>query len=173
MEPHCAAACSHLCDCMFVYVYAGMSVNCLNLHGNDVPPSQTPARIREGKKQGVSFLSKNGKNIRCWCTKKNQTHEEYLAQSDFFSDLGCSFLSEVMVTNDSDKMAFVSSENLSFFPKINIRFHIRTRHKLWLSNRLQESLRGSKMTCSFISGYTLLILQVKVYTIGTTVLKMV
>lgn len=84
MEPHCAAACSlkkadhistspPLCDCIFVYVHAGVNIIGLNLHGNNVPVSQTPARIREAGRQEVSCLSRNGKNIRCWCTKKNQT----------------------------------------------------------------------------------------------------
>lgn len=63
----------HVCDCVWFYVCV-CACRCehhhLNLHGNDVPVSQTPARIREGRRQGVNCLSKNWKKIRCWCTKR-------------------------------------------------------------------------------------------------------
>lgn len=84
-----------------------------NLHGNDVPVSQAPARIR-GRVggRGSTTQAKKRKNIRCWCTEKNQTPEEHSALFAFSTRLRCSFQSEIIVTRatnvDSEKISFVS-----------------------------------------------------------------
>lgn len=97
----------------------------LSLHGNDIPVSQTPARIIEGRRQRVSCFSKNGKNIRCWCTKKNQTYKEHTAVFAFFNHMGWvqlpvrswrRMLTETIVCLWAKKVSY---------SKINKHFHIR------------------------------------------------
>lgn len=161
MEPHCAAACSfkkafHISTSVSVCVCVREcrhERHRLNLHGNDVPVSQAPARTR-GRvgSRGSVTQAKRGKTSGVGALKRIRLPKNIQLNLPFSIAEGavhCEIIATMATKADSEKISFVKK---TVFLKINTQLHFR-KYNSYTIQEIAGVHEGSKKTCSFIRGY--------------------